>query len=101
MNVEDVRKYLKENGEGGSVLVHNPTGLYYIVLGSAIDVDKKGRVVTIMRSLPSGRLFVTEKSSMDGKTKVDGKMVPRFSNAIDDDNAINEIIKYLENGFRI
>lgn len=89
--MEAIRDYLKRTGNEGNILLNTPTGRYYLDLGKADDADNKGRKVTILRSLPSGKLFVMDVDIM-ASLLPDGK--ERFKVAIDDDKAIEAIMEY-------
>lgn len=90
-----VRSWMRSNGVEDDLVVNNPTGRYYLLLAKAVDADNKGREVAILRTLPSGKLFVMDVKLVGGKVRVEGKEMYRFSPAIDDDAAIDAVIDYI------
>lgn len=90
-----VRAWMRNNGVEDDLVVNNPTGRYYLLLARAVDADNKGREVAILRTLPSGKLFVMDVKLVEGKVRVKGKEMDRFSPAMDDDAAIDAVIGYI------
>lgn len=93
-----VRTWMRDHGVEDALVVNNPTGRYYLLLAKAVDADNKGREVAILRTLPSGKLFVMDVRLVEGKVKVNGKEMDRFSPAMDDDAAIDATIGYIMKG---
>ncbi len=98
--IESMRKRLADYNLQNSLMRHNPSGNYYVRLEDGLDVEHKGRHVTVMRAIPSSQLWVMSTEYVFKEVDVDGVMKPRFSPAIDDDRAMEVLVKYVKDGFR-
>lgn len=100
-NMDRIREFLVSSNNDNNVLIHNPTGLYYLKLGEGMDAEHQRRKIVILRSIPSGRLWVTSLKAVSEEIDVNGTTMPRFSVAVDDDKAIGCIMEYMDNGLRV
>lgn len=67
MDRDTLLSFMRKNNLEGNILRHKKTGRRYVYLDKAVDAGHKGRVVWILRAIPSWRLLVIDEEP-DGKS---------------------------------